>query len=317
MNMNASLDDEARIRATPFAAIISERSEVKTSPSIQTRCQFYYPEIIEEPQLRSSSPSKKNKKTKEAAAALKRVKQEEYEAKKAAYDAEKDFRDRLGLQQNPDADPKPVVLFKSATGEGINNPIVVAFAQGCARTSPILCFTGTDNMDNKVSLFHSLRQRYPTATTHGGRSLGARSSCRASIYSPTKKLLLWSYPLVRDLDFRTEELLALPADVQVLFTMGTCDAMCPELLLAAVRKRMRAQSWCIRIEGGNHQFDFDHAEEICGIVGQIAGIWSSLRWNTAGGTELTVLWNEGENRVTWGRWQAPNDATANPQISFE
>jgi dienelactone hydrolase len=66
------------------------------------------------------------------------------------------------------------------------------------------------------------------------------------------KLVLASYPLKGPKDIRDQILLALPANVDVLFVVGDKDVMCPLGLLDEVRKKMAAKSKLVVVKGADH-----------------------------------------------------------------
>lgn len=97
-----------------------------------------------------------------------------------------------------------------------------------------------------------------------------------SLHSSNRNLILWSYPLVRDQDFRKQELLALPADTRVLFIKGTKDWMGPEIVYAPERNEMRAKTWCVYVADLDHSFNCKTPRQEaknCNAIGTIAGMW--------------------------------------------
>ncbi|XMA19384.1 hypothetical protein WAI453_012175 [Rhynchosporium graminicola] len=141
----------------------------------------------------------------------------------------------------PDA-PNPDMICTHERRSPLDNPALVSFTEGWARTQVALSFVNDGELNERAGTFRHLMVTYPSATTLGGKSFGARSATRGSIYSPANKLVMFTYPLVRGLDERYEELLALQADVDVLFIAGDADALCHEMHLRAIRQRMRART---------------------------------------------------------------------------
>lgn len=124
----------------------------------------------------------------------------------------------------------PEVIFSHGGGRGIRQPGFVRFVSGVARAAPVLCFRKDRRTDEKETLeartaaFHYfLADSFSTVRALGGRSFGGRCATRAGVYSPVRYLILWSYPLLRDMEVRSQELLALSADTKVLFIRGTKD----------------------------------------------------------------------------------------------
>jgi hypothetical protein len=212
--------------------------------------------------------------------------------------------------RTPAARPEPELIFTHGRGSTLDNPAIVAFSKGFARTSPVLCFHDTRPMTDRVTTFRALMQNFPAATAAGGRSMGSRASCRAALYSPIRKLIFFTYPLIRGLDERYEELLALPAEVDVLLIIGDEDAMAPELILKSIRARMRARTWWIRLVKADHAIWYDNPDTrdtICNVAGQIAATWNVGGNRDPALTELTIRYNatEGYHRVEWTEWMAP------------
>lgn len=206
--------------------------------------------------------------------------------------------------------PDPTMLFTHGRGSTLDNPTIVEFARGFARSAPILCFEQMGEMNDRVKAFRSLMDRYPSASAVGGRSKGARAACRASLYSPVRKLIFFTYPLIRGLDERFDELFALPADVDVLFIIGDLDALAPEVVLKSVRARMRARTWWIRLINADHAVWYERDEvrnSICNIAGQIAASWNAIDEHNPDLTELTIGYNpaDGVERVEWTTWMEP------------
>ena len=97
-------------------------------------------------------------------------------------------------------------------------------------------------MTPRVATFCSLMGYFDSACAVGGRSMGAQASCRTAIYSRVKKLILFTYPFINGLIERSEGLLALGADTDVLLIAGDQDPRCVDILLHPMRQRMRART---------------------------------------------------------------------------
>lgn len=217
--------------------------------------------------------------------------------------------------------PEPGIIFTHGKGSALENDILVSYMRGFARTTPILGFTDQRPMTERVATFRALIHRYPNTPTIGGRSMGARAACRSAIYSPVHKLFFFTYPLVRGLDERYDELLALPANVDVLFIIGDEDPMTPELCLKGIRARMRARTWWVRLLKADHSVTYADPvvqHTICNVSGQIAAEWNADDDRAPNLTELTLRYNaaEGHKRVEWTGWMAPPPKPVNAPIQF-
>jgi hypothetical protein len=217
------------------------------------------------------------------------------------------------------ARPDPECIFTHGRSSSLDNPAVIAFAQGFARTRPILCFEDANDLTHRTSTFRSLANQFPSASALGGRSMGARAACRAQIYSPVRKLIFFTYPLTRGLDERYEELLALDANTDVLFILGDSDALCHELHLKAIRERMRARTWWIRLLKADHAVWYEDPEQrdtICNVAGQIAAHWNIDENRNPALTELTLGWNATVGQVQWTGFMAPPQEPERPNTRF-
>jgi len=216
----------------------------------------------------------------------------------------------LNSSEELDILPQPDIIFNHGHRNGLDVASLVAFSEGFARTQTCLSFVDFGDLEHRTSTFRSLMSAFPSAAV-GGRSYGSRSSCRAAIWSPVRKLIFFTYPLVRGIDERYEELLQLSSDVDVLFVVGDSDPLCVEMHLAAIRKRMRARTWWIRVIGADHQFSMrgnnGAGTKLCNVAGQIAA-----KWNVEGGrdlekTELTLQYDKVNKQAVWTEWFAHPD----------
>jgi hypothetical protein len=107
---------------------------------------------------------------------------------------------------------------------------------------------------DRISTFRTLTTAYPSIKAFSGRSMGTRLAARASIHAPVKRLIFVTYPLVRNLEYRYADLLALGSDIEVLFIVGDSDPLAVQTHLIEVRKHMRAKSWWINVFKGGHTF---------------------------------------------------------------
>lgn len=131
-----------------------------------------------------------------------------------------------GLDELP---VSPQVILSHGGRGDISTPRFVRFVEGVARRAPVLCVRkdmreGKDSLETRTAAFnYFLADASASVLALGGRSFGSRCATRATVYSANKYLILWSYPLVSGMDVRSQELLALPEDVRVLFIRGSKD----------------------------------------------------------------------------------------------
>jgi hypothetical protein len=119
---------------------------------------------------------------------------------------------------------EPEIIFSHGKTRGIDDPGFIHFVEGMARFFNILCFQGNASQNDRLlSYRYFLDDAVRTCKAMGGRSVGSLSAVRASIYTTNKKFILWSFPLVQDMENMEEVLLALPADAKVLFIRGSKD----------------------------------------------------------------------------------------------
>lgn len=126
----------------------------------------------------------------------------------------------------------PQIIFTHGSGRDIYQPGFTHFVRGLARTHPVLAFrkdrgeagSREGELYKRTAAFsYFFNDAYSSVRAMGGRSFGGRSAARASVYSTNKNLILWSYPLIRDSDWRKDELIALSEDTRVLFIKGEKD----------------------------------------------------------------------------------------------
>ncbi|KAH7400066.1 hypothetical protein BKA64DRAFT_707746 [Cadophora sp. MPI-SDFR-AT-0126] len=191
------------------------------------------------------------------------------------------------------------MIFTHGRGSKLDEAIV-AFTEGWARTQTSLNFEELGDLNTRAGIFRALMLASPSAISLGGRSMGARAAVRGSMYSPARKLILFTHLLIRGLDERYEELLELKPDVDVLFVFGDSDALCHEMHLNTVRQRMHARTWWVRMIDGDHALWYDLDEKrtaLCNIAGQIAARWNVSRDPEL--TELTLNLDKDANQPKW------------------
>ncbi|CZT02948.1 uncharacterized protein RCO7_06013 [Rhynchosporium graminicola] len=105
----------------------------------------------------------------------------------------------------PDA-PNPDMICTHERRSPLDNPALVSFTEGWARTQVALSFVNDGELNERAGTFRHLMVTYPSATTLGGKSFGARSATRGSIYSPANKLVMFTYPLSHSTEDAGEDL---------------------------------------------------------------------------------------------------------------
>ena len=147
--------------------------------------------------------------------------------------------------------------------------------------------------------------------TLGGRSMGARAAVMASSKTTNvTSLILVSYPLQSDKGaLRDEILLALPAEMAVLFISGDRDTMCDLSKLNQVRAKMAARSWLVIVRGADHGMIMNsvnggkEATEAVGVeTGRVAAEWverggGGALWHGGAETEGEIGWDGGAGKV--------------------
>jgi len=210
--------------------------------------------------------------------------------------------------EDPIAAAKPLVVFTHGRNSTLENQHLTAFCQGFAREAPILLFEDLRNELQRIAVFRTLVSTYPSIRAFSGRSAGARNAAKASIHADVKRLIFFTYPLVRDLNYRYADLLALGPDIEVLFVVGDSDPLAVETHLHEVRGRMQAKSWWIKVVKGDHTFGRwtdEQMETTLGIAGQMAAIWAKTEELDPQLTELILLWSDKQEKVDWTGWQPP------------
>ncbi|KAH7395470.1 hypothetical protein BKA64DRAFT_708866 [Cadophora sp. MPI-SDFR-AT-0126] len=180
----------------------------------------------------------------------------------AAEEAEKLRKE--SMQTNLIAAAKPLVVFTHGRNSTLEDAHITAFCQGFGREAPILLFKDTRPEPRRIHVFRTLVDSYPSIKAF-------------SVHTPAKRLIFFTYPLVRDLNYRYADLLTLGSDISVLFVVGDGDPLAVETHLREVRHRMRAKSWWIKLIKGDHSFKQwteDEMENTLDIAGQLAAIWA-------------------------------------------
>lgn len=141
----------------------------------------------------------------------------------------------------------------------------------------------------------------------------------SSVHTPVKRLIFFTYPLVRDLNYRYADLLALGSDIEVLFIVGDGDPLAVETHLREVRHRMRAKSWWIKLVKGDHSFKLwtdQEMESTLDIAGQLAAIWVKTENLDPDLSELRLQSSFETGKTEWTGWQPPEPGTPRPGTFF-
>lgn len=216
----------------------------------------------------------------------------------------------------------PSMILTHGRGSNLDVPAVVGFNLGFARTQSSFCFSaGRDSEEHRGATFNALADKYRT-DTYCGRSMGGRAANWGALHrTGIRKLIFFTYPLIRErwpLEDWLLDLRSTPDEpLDVLFVVGNDDARAPEILLHAVRKKMKVRTWWIRVILGDHGlFYIPEARRVkmAQVMGQLAAQWSVNRDSSR--TELIVEW-EGDfytGRPRWTDWVAlPADPKPKPQ----
>lgn len=146
-----------------------------------------------------------------------------------------------------------------------------------------------------------------------------KANSHPSVHTPVKRLIFFTYPLVRDLNYRYADLLALGPDIEVLFVVGDGDPLAVETHLREVRHRMRAKSWWIKLIKGDHSFNMwtkDEIENTLDIAGQIAALWAKTENLDPDLSELRLQTKFETGKAEWTGWQPPEPDTPKPATHF-
>jgi len=142
---------------------------------------------------------------------------------------------------------------------------------------------------------------------YGGRSMGARAAVLAAQADESiKTLVLVSYPLIGPGGaVRDRILLDIRSDVDVLFISGDGDSMCDFPRLATLRKKMKAKSWMVVVEGADHGMNLKGGkkmkaatEEVAKETGRIAARWIEARDEEQ--KDMKLNWNGDKPAGNWG-----------------
>lgn len=243
-------------------------------------------------------------------------------------------------------DTRPPLIFAHGASGSMHTPAVLSFALGAASSALVITFQGTMNMKARVSAFiavtrHAASQliKQPgepfndadSGIVLGGRSMGSRAAILAAnelapkielpenIAVPiAKRLVLVSYPLVAPSgEVRDQLLLDLGEGYEVLFIIGSRDAMCPLDHLEDVRRKMKAKSWLLQVHGADHGMSVTPKSVVDQVVeetGRIAGLWIRDRDHARRESLIEVETDHNEAVVRWGGWCKPAPGCAGGDV---
>ncbi|KAH9825410.1 Alpha/beta hydrolase family [Teratosphaeria destructans] len=213
------------------------------------------------------------------------------------------------------ASQQPALIFTHGAGGGIANPATKEFANGFADISPIVCFQGTMNLQNRIKTFRSVIEHEGFDTALGGRSMGARAAVVAATLegSEKKALVLVSFPLVggKKSESREQAVLDLPEGVDVLFMTGSDDAQCDLSRLRKVMTKMTARSWLCEVDGADHGMGWKlkrSVEVMRRKTGAIAAEW--LKERDQDRRYSCVQWDEEAEDIRFEDWRSDDRAAS-------
>lgn len=224
---------------------------------------------------------------------------------------------------NANKDSQDVTLiFSHGAGGDMSSDAVANFRDGFAPLRTIATFNGNMNLKSRVSMFKTVAATLEDkrrTTIFGGRSMGARAAILAAgemAEDIGKLLVLVSYPLHTDKEVRDQLLLDLDESWEILFISGDHDSMCELRRLDAVRKKMKARSWLVVVEGANHGMTVKPnagTREVGMMTGRVATGWAGDRDGT--GTEGRISWSDDKEAI-WSGW-SNEQANERPTAAIE
>lgn len=211
------------------------------------------------------------------------------------------------------ASTPPPFIFTHGAGGTLSSDGILNFRTGFASKTSLTCFQGNTSLLSRVKMFDAVISHHAepaSVTALGGRSMGARAAIMAAEgKEDVKALVLVSYPLHTEKgDVRDEILYAIEESVKVLFVVGDRDEMCDLERLEGVRRKMKAGSWRVVVEGADHGMNVRPkagTKDIGELTGKVAAEWlTSLEGGgvEGQGKEGRILWDEEENVARCSDW---------------
>jgi len=161
---------------------------------------------------------------------------------------------------------RPLFVFAHGAGAASGSPWMIGWRDRLQTLGKVVSFdypymrAGRRSPDRLPKLIEAHREALASARRGHrgpvvliGKSMGSRVGCHLALEEPVDALVCLGYPLKgagKTGAVRNEVLLAL--GTPILFVQGTRDPLCPLELLAAVRRRMKAENELYVVETGNH-----------------------------------------------------------------
>lgn len=196
------------------------------------------------------------------------------------------------------------LIFTQGAGGNLSTPAVANFAEGFSQSKKIICFQGRGNIQSRTKMFKAVIEHHQ-CNTLGGRSMGARASIiTAKDTDNVKALILVSYPLRGEKgDIRSQLLLDIDEDIDVLFVIGDKDHMCDLNELTTVRKQMKVKTWIIVVNNANHGMELRPSKatkSVGNMIGTVVSRWIEDRNESL--TNCKIHWDEERNDVVVDSW---------------
>ena len=228
---------------------------------------------------------------------------------------------------------EPDLTFTHGAGGTLQSEAMANFTHGfvsLASRPKIFCFKGNMNLKSRVKMFaaviesrgeHNGHGVKISATSLGGRSMGARAAVMAAT-KDTTHLVLVSYPLHTDKEVRDEILLDLPEFIKVIFVSGDHDSMCDLDRLEAVRRKIKCKTWRVIVQEADHGMNVKPkagTQDVGRKTGEVVADWlgncnEELR-------EGKISWDPEAEIAQWSGWSleasAPSTTYDKPQESAE
>ncbi|MCJ1278220.1 hypothetical protein MMC21_006035 [Puttea exsequens] len=201
---------------------------------------------------------------------------------------------------------KPDLIFTHGARGTLQADAVANFINGFITMSTrktILAFEGNMNLKSRVNMFKAVIDHHNADySCLGGRSMGARAAVMAAT-EQTTCLVLVSYPLHTDKDFRDQILLDIPVHMKVIFVNGDNDEMCDLQRLESVRNKMQCKTWRVVVHDTDHGMNTKPratSEEIVKATGRVVASW--LDCANEGRREGRIFWDRESEVVRWSGW---------------
>ena len=208
-------------------------------------------------------------------------------------------------QYSEDHEPiMPTLIFAHGAGGTLKADAIVNFTNGFASSSEagMVCFQGNMNLKSRVKMFNAVIDHLGSPKCLGGRSMGARAASMAAT-DETTHLVLVSYPLHTDKDFRDQILLNLPPSVKVIFISGTKDTMCDLDRLEHVRSSMKCKTWRVVVQEADHGMNVSPksgTKDVGEKTGEVVAHWLGNADEEK--RESEIEWDSDATIARWSGW---------------